>query len=61
MAWRGMQSGLGATLLSLAMLAALLLGAGGLRLIVGRGQIRKGALMMVAGLVLIGNVLILAL
>ena len=51
-----MQSGLGATLLSIAMIAAFALGAGGLWLIARRSDPKKGALMLVAALVLLGNV-----
>ncbi len=53
-----MQSALGTTLLSVAMLAAFLLGGGGIWLLVRRGETKKGLLMLVAGLVLLGNVLI---
>ena len=53
-----MQSGLGATLLSILMIATFLLGAGGMWLIVKRGEAKKGALMLVAALVLLGNVLV---
>jgi len=53
-----MQLGPGATLLSIAMLAAFALGAGGMWLIAKRRDARKGTLMLVAGLVLLGNVLI---
>ena len=48
-------------LLSIAMIAAFLLGAGGLWLIVKGRDAKKGALMLVAALVLVGNVLILTL
>lgn len=44
--------------LSLLMLAAILLGAGGTWLIVKRGDRRKGVLMLVAAIVFLGNVLI---
>ena len=53
-----MQSGLGATLLSIAMLAAFLLAGGGLWMALRRGERKKGALMVVCGLVLLANVLI---
>ena len=54
-----MHGGLLATVLSIAVLAALALGGGGIALI--RAGIRgKGALMVIAGAVLLGNVLILA-
>jgi hypothetical protein len=47
-----------ALLLSLLMLAAFALGAGGAYLVLGRGERRKGALMIVAALVALANVLI---
>jgi hypothetical protein len=53
-----MQSGPGATLLSIAMIAAFLLGGGGMWLIVRRRELKKGVLMLGAALVLLGNVLI---
>jgi hypothetical protein len=53
-----MQSGLAATLMSIAMIAAFLVGAGGMWLIVKRRDVKKGALMLVAALVMLGNVLI---
>ena len=53
-----MQSGLGAALMSIAVIAAFLLGAGGMWLIVKRRDARKGLLMLVAALVMLGNVLI---
>ncbi|HEY9554655.1 hypothetical protein [Allosphingosinicella sp.] len=53
-----MTSGPGSILLSIAMIAAFLLGAGGLWLVVKRRDTRKGVLMLVAALVLLGNVLI---
>lgn len=53
-----MQSGLGATLLSIAMIACFLLGTGGTWLIVKRRDMKKGVLMLVAALVLLGNVLV---
>lgn len=45
-------------LLSVMMIAAFLLGAGGLWLMVKRRDRMKGALMLVAALVLLGNVLV---
>jgi hypothetical protein len=56
-----MQTGLGATLLSIAIIAAFLLGAGGVWLIARRRDMKKGLLMLVAALVLLANVLIWAL
>jgi len=53
-----MQSGLASTFMSIAMLAAFLLGGGGMWLIVKRRDIRKGVLMLIAALVMLGNVLI---
>ncbi len=53
-----MQSGLGATLMSIAVIAAFLLGGGGMWLIVKRRDMRKGLLMLVAVLVMLGNVLV---
>ena len=53
-----MQSSFGAILLSIAMLAAFALAGGGLRMISKRHEVRKGVLMLVASLVLLGNVLI---
>ena len=53
-----MNSGLGSAILSIVMIAAFLLGAGGMWLIVKRGEAKKGLLMLVAALVLLGNVLI---
>jgi hypothetical protein len=50
--------GPGATLLSILMLAAFLLALGGLHLIVKRNERRKGALMLLAAAVALGNVLI---
>ncbi|HWT11653.1 MAG TPA: hypothetical protein VN231_02775 [Allosphingosinicella sp.] len=51
-------TGPGATLLSVLMVAVFLLTAGGLYLIAGRGERRKGGLMLVAALVMLGNVLV---
>jgi hypothetical protein len=58
--WQGaiMQSGLIATLLSIMMLAAFLLAGGGIWLIWRRREKGKGILMLVAALVLFGNVLV---
>ena len=53
--------GVGAALLSLTMLATFALIAGGLYWIVTRRDRRKGALMLIAALVLFANVLILTL
>jgi len=53
-----MQSGLAATLMSTAMIASFLVGAGGMWLIVKRRDVKKGALMLVAALVMLANVLI---
>lgn len=53
-----MESGLGATLLSIGMIAAFLLGVGGMWLIAKRRDTKKGALMLAAAAVILGNVLI---
>lgn len=53
-----MQSGLGSTLMSIAMIAAFLLAGGGLWLIARRRDLKKGVLMLVAAFVLLGNVLV---
>ena len=53
-----MQSGPASLLLSVAMLAAFVLGAGGAWMIVKTRDRKKGVLMLVAALVLMGNVLI---
>jgi hypothetical protein len=53
-----MQGGLAATFLSFAVIAAPLLFGGGIVLI-RRGDRRKGVLMLVASIVLLGNVLVL--
>jgi hypothetical protein len=53
-------TGVGATLLSILMIAAFALAAGGLYLIASRRDRRKGALMIVAAAVAIANVLILS-
>ena len=44
--------------MALAMIAAFLLAAGGIKLLLGREHRRQGALMLVAALVLVGNVLV---
>jgi hypothetical protein len=46
------------TLLSVATIAAFLLGAGGMWLIAKRRDAKRGILMLVAALVILGNVLI---
>jgi hypothetical protein len=53
-----MQSAAASTLMSVLMIAAFLLGAGGMWLIAKRRDFRKGALMLVAAMVMLGNVLI---
>lgn len=53
-----MQSGPGAFILSILMLSAFALGAGGMWMIVKRRDMKKGALMLIAALVMLGNVLI---
>ena len=53
-----MQSGLGAVLLSIAMLGTFTLAGGGGWLIAKRRDARKGSLMILAALVLLANVLI---
>jgi hypothetical protein len=54
-------TGFGATLLSILMIAAFALAAGGLYLIASRRDRRKGSLMLVAAAVAIANVLIMSL
>lgn len=44
--------------LAVAMIAAFLLIAGGIKLIIGREHRKQGLLMLVAALVLVGNVLV---
>ena len=44
--------------MALAMIAVFLLAAGGTKLILGRAHRKQGALMLVAALVLFGNVLV---
>jgi len=51
-------NGPGGTILSILMIAAFLLAAGGLYLILKRGERTKGALMILAALVALGNVLV---
>jgi hypothetical protein len=53
-----MQSGLGAVLLSIAMLAAFALAGGGIWMIAKPRDVRKGVLMLLASLVVVGNVLV---
>ena len=53
-----MMTGPGATILSIFMIAAFALGAGGMWMIVKRRETRKGALMLLAALVVLGNVLV---
>lgn len=53
-------AGPGSLLLSIAVIAAFLLGGGGMWLIVKRADARKGALMLIAALVLLGNVMVWA-
>lgn len=53
-----MESGPAAFILSILMLASLLVGAGGMWIIVRRRNFTKGMLMLVAALVMLGNVLI---
>ncbi len=51
-------AGSGATMLSILMVTAFALTAGGTYLIVKRRDRRKGALMIVAAIVMLGNVLV---
>ncbi len=51
-------TGFGATALSIAMIAAFVLVAGGIKLLLGPDDRKRGMLMIVAALVLVGNVLI---
>jgi hypothetical protein len=55
-----MQSGLGSALMSIAMIAVFLLAGGGVWLITKRRDGKKGALMLTAAAVMLGNVLIWA-
>jgi hypothetical protein len=54
--WHGAE--MSSVILSILMIAAFLLGAGGMWLIVRRRDFRKGALMLVAAAIFLGNVLI---
>ena len=54
-----MQTGAGATLLSIAVLASFILGGAGMWMIGRKRDVKKGVLMLAAALVLLGNVLIL--
>ncbi|WP_284734428.1 hypothetical protein [Sphingosinicella terrae] len=51
-------TGFGAAMLGVLMIAAFLLAGGGLHLILHRKDKRKGALMLIAAAVMIGNVLV---
>lgn len=51
-------SGLGATFLSILMIAAFALAAGGIHLLVRRKDRKKGMLMLAAAAVALGNVLV---
>ena len=51
-------SGLPATLLSLGVIAALLLSGSGIWMAVSRKDVKRGLLLLVAGLVILGNVLV---
>jgi hypothetical protein len=53
-----MQSAAASTLMSVLMIAAFLLGAGGIWLVAKRRDLRKGVLMLLAALVMLGNVLV---
>ena len=53
-----MMTGFGATLLSIAVLAAFALVAGGLHLLIRRRERRQGVLMLIAAGILFGNVLV---
>ena len=53
-----MDSSVTALISSIAMIAAFVLGAGGMWLIVKRRETKQGVLMLVAALVILGNVLI---
>ena len=52
-------SGLASTAMALAMIAAFVLAAGGVRLAMRKGDRKRGVLMIVAAAVLVANVLIL--
>ena len=51
-------TGAAATLLSIGVIAALLLGGGGVWMALNRKDVKRGLLMLVAGLVILANVLI---
>jgi hypothetical protein len=51
-------TGFGAALLAIVMVAAFVLVIGGIHMIVRQRQPKKGALMLIAAIVLVGNVLI---
>lgn len=53
-----MDSNLAGLISSIAMIAAFVLGAGGMWLIVRKRQMKQGVLMLIAALVILGNVLI---
>lgn len=53
-----MMTGFAATLLSIAVLAAFALIAGGLHLLIRRKERKQGVLMLIAAAVLFGNVLV---
>lgn len=53
-----MSSTIGTLALSIAMLAVIALGAGGMWLIAKQRDTKRGILMLIAGLVILGNVLI---
>lgn len=57
--WPGYRGFMNATILSILMLAGLALLAGGLTLIVRRREWKRGTLMLVAALVMFGNVVIM--
>ena len=50
--------GFAAAAMAIGMIAAFLLVVGGIQLMIRRGETQKGALMLVAAAVLVGNVLI---
>ena len=58
MAQAGSMTGVAATLLSLAVLAAFALAGGGAWLLIGRRERKQGILMLIAAAVLFGNVLV---
>ncbi|WP_106639183.1 hypothetical protein [Allosphingosinicella vermicomposti] len=53
-----MNSGIGNLALSIGMLAVFALGAGGMWLIAKKRDVKRGVLMLIAGAVILGNVLI---